>query len=64
MLTELCGKAAELLGFCSDWRPVDELSPNLPMVIFVAPPVDYFTPGGEPIESAAMDVRARFKGAK
>jgi 2-methylaconitate cis-trans-isomerase PrpF len=60
VLRELRGKAAELLGFCSDWRRVDELSPNLPMVMFVAPPADYVTSDGAPVEAAAMDLRARF----
>jgi len=59
-LRELRGKAAVLLGICSDWRRVDEISPNLPMVMFVAPPAEYVTTEGARIEAASMDLRARF----
>ena len=34
----LRGKAAELLGMCSNWEKVDEESPMLPMVALVAAP--------------------------
>jgi poly-gamma-glutamate capsule biosynthesis protein CapA/YwtB (metallophosphatase superfamily) len=35
---ELRGKAAQLIGMCSDWKLVDEQSSGLPFVILVAPP--------------------------
>ena len=40
-MTELRGKAAEMVGMCQDWRRVDEQSPFLPMPIIIAgPPTD------------------------
>jgi 2-methylaconitate cis-trans-isomerase PrpF len=59
-LRELRGKAAQLLGFCGDWRKVDEESANLPVVMFVAPPADYDTSNGEAVAASSFDVCARF----
>ena len=40
-MTELRGKAAEMVGMCQDWRQVDEQSPFMPMPVLIAgPPTD------------------------
>lgn len=56
---EVRGKAAVQLGFCEDWRRVDEESPGLPMVGLVAPPAGYTTLNGEQVADVAMDLRVR-----
>jgi 2-methylaconitate cis-trans-isomerase PrpF len=56
---EVRGKAAVLLGFCADWRRVDEDSPGVPMVGLVAAPEDYTTLGGDQVSGANMDLRLR-----
>jgi hypothetical protein len=40
---ELRGKAAQLIGMCTDWKLVDEQSPGLPFVILVASPTQDHT---------------------
>ncbi|KAJ5811681.1 hypothetical protein N7474_007982 [Penicillium riverlandense] len=37
-VSELRGKAAQMVGMCQDWTKVDEQSPFIPMVILLAPP--------------------------
>jgi len=59
-LRELRGKAAELIGFCSDWRDVDNESANLPVVMFVGRPQDCTTVDHRFLTADAMDVVARF----
>ena len=58
-LREIRGKAAVKLGFTSDWRRVDQDTPFLPFVVFVAPPEGYTALSGTPTDADAMDLRAR-----
>ncbi len=59
LVREVRGKAAVRLGFCADWRRVDEDSPGLPMVGLVAPAKDYVTLSGGLAAAADMDLRVR-----
>lgn len=56
---EIRGKAAERIGYCTDWRRVDEESPFLPFVVFVSKPADYVTMAGTKASATGMDLRAR-----
>jgi 2-methylaconitate cis-trans-isomerase PrpF len=56
---EVRGKAAVLFGMCKDWSSVDDESPGIPMLAFVAPPADYKTLNGQNVEAGKMDARVR-----
>ncbi len=56
---EVRGKAAEILGFVKDWRKVDDESPFLPFLFFVAPPTDYINMSGKTVRAADSDLKAR-----
>ncbi|WP_420965971.1 2-methylaconitate cis-trans isomerase PrpF family protein [Bradyrhizobium sp. B120] len=58
-LREIRGKAAETIGFCSDWREVDQQSPALPLMMIVAPPAPYTNMRGQPVDAATTDLRSR-----
>ncbi|WP_027583867.1 PrpF domain-containing protein [Bradyrhizobium sp. Ai1a-2] len=59
-LREIRGKAAQKIGFCRDWRAVDQQSPALPLVILVAEPAAYRTMrGGHTVNPDDIDLRAR-----
>ncbi|WP_207001285.1 2-methylaconitate cis-trans isomerase PrpF family protein [Trinickia mobilis] len=56
---EIRGKAAVRLGFINEWRTVDDESPFLPFVVFVAPPSDYVTYSGAQKSADQFDFLAR-----
>jgi 2-methylaconitate cis-trans-isomerase PrpF len=58
-LTEIRSKAAELFGFCDDWRRAEERSPGFPLIGLVAPPADTRTLNGAPVAGRDMDLRVR-----
>ncbi len=58
-LREVRGKAAQLIGFCDDWRDVDRQSPGLPLLVAVSEPKAYRTMRGQTVEPNAADMRAR-----
>jgi len=58
-MREVRGKAAQAIGFTSDWRRVDEDSAFIPFVITVAPPMDCRTMNGQPVAAGEMDLAAR-----
>jgi 2-methylaconitate cis-trans-isomerase PrpF len=58
-LREIRGKAAEKIGFCNDWREVDQQSPALPLMMIVAAPKAYNNMRGDPVDPATTDLRAR-----
>lgn len=58
-LREIRGKAAERIGYTSDWRRADEESPFLPFVVFVSEPSDYVTMSGMKVTRDQMDLKAR-----
>lgn len=58
-LREVRGKAAQLIGFCDNWRDVDRQSPGLPLLVAVSEPKAYRTMRGQTVESGAADMRAR-----
>ncbi len=59
-LRQIRGKAAEMIGYCSSWKKVDEESPFLPFVVFVAKPKDYVAMNRKHISAKSMDLRSRF----
>lgn len=58
-LREIRGKAAERIGYASDWRRVDAESPFLPFVVFVSESSDYQAMNGKQASGAEMDFKAR-----
>jgi 2-methylaconitate cis-trans-isomerase PrpF len=56
---EIRGRAAQLLGFCADWREADSTTSMLPLIGFVAPPESYTTLNGARIDANDMDLRLR-----
>ena len=58
-LREVRGKAAQLIGFCDDWRDVDRQSPGLPLLVAVSGPKAYRTLRGGTVDPGSMDMRAR-----
>ncbi len=58
-LREIRGKAAERLGFCSNWAEAETTAPGGPLVVMVAPPEDYLNMRREPVSADAVDLRAR-----
>lgn len=58
-IRELRGKAAERIGLSTDWRDVDQQSPSLPLFVAVSAPKGYADMRGQPVDPAAMDLRAR-----
>jgi len=59
LLHEIRGKAAQRIGFTSDWRNVDTDSPLLPFVVFVSPPSSYVAHSGAAVSAQDMDLKAR-----
>ena len=58
-IQEVRGKAAERIGFTSDWRDVDRQSPGLPLFVAVSEPKGYTTMRGHAVEPGSTDLRAR-----
>lgn len=56
---EARGKAAQMIGLCTDWKKVDTESSGLPMLALIAAPADYLTLNGQPVFAADMDLRSR-----
>ncbi len=56
---EARGKAAQMIGLCTDWKKVDTESPGLPMLALIAAPADYQTLNGQPAPAVDMDLRSR-----
>jgi 2-methylaconitate cis-trans-isomerase PrpF len=59
MVNEARGKAACLIGMCTDWQKVDEESPGLPIPALIAPPKNYATLSGTTAHAPDMDARVR-----
>ncbi len=57
-LEEIRSRAAELCGICSADRAT-AISPAVPKLTILSPPVDYFTITGTPIPNSAMDLSVR-----
>ncbi|ALP68576.1 hypothetical protein AN416_38325 (plasmid) [Paraburkholderia caribensis] len=59
LMREIRGKAAVRLGFTSEWKNVDQQSPFLPFVVFVAPSANYVTYSGQKTKDEDCDFLAR-----
>ena len=60
VIREIRGKVGVKLGFCSSWKTVDDESPMIPLLVFVAPPGDYVALNGIEVKRSESDLRARF----
>jgi hypothetical protein len=59
VMRELRGRIAAAIGMCSDWRLIDDESPDIPMLGVVAAPDGYRTLNGDSVLAADMDLRVR-----
>ncbi|UMP00064.1 2-methylaconitate cis-trans isomerase PrpF family protein [Amycolatopsis sp. EV170708-02-1] len=57
LVRETRGKACVMMGLCDDWRSCEATVPAVPIIGFVAPPVEYRTLNGRQVDAAEMDLR-------